>query len=89
MDTKLKADIAELSVTKELLNRGFNVLKPIGDRLAYDLAIDLNGELLRIQIKAAWYNDNKAMFIVDNRVPGQIGALCNGNIIIMGTLILP
>jgi len=67
MDTKLKADIAELAVTKELLNRGFNVLKPIGDRLAYDLAIDLSGELLRIQIKAAWYNDNKSMFIVDNR----------------------
>ena len=67
MDTKLKADIAELSVTKEFLNRWLNVLKPIGDRLAYDLALDLNGELLRIQIKAAWYNDNKAMFIVDNR----------------------
>ena len=45
MDTKLKADIAELSVTKELLNRGFNILKPVGDRLSYDLAIDLNGRL--------------------------------------------
>lgn len=32
MDTKLKADIAEFAVTKELLSRGFNVLKPVGDR---------------------------------------------------------
>ncbi|MBI5150299.1 MAG: hypothetical protein HZA28_05975 [Candidatus Omnitrophica bacterium] len=49
MDTKLKADIAELAVTQELLRRGFKVLKPIGDRLASDLALD-NGEGLIIAL---------------------------------------
>ncbi|MBU1006833.1 MAG: hypothetical protein KKH08_04490 [Candidatus Omnitrophica bacterium] len=51
MDTKLKADIAESAVTTELLKRGFNVLKPFGDRLPYDLAVDLDGRLIKIQVK--------------------------------------
>ncbi|MBU0709496.1 MAG: endonuclease, partial [Candidatus Omnitrophica bacterium] len=54
MDTKLKADIAESAVITQLLKKGFRVLKPIGDRLPYDLAIDRNGKLLRIQVKSAW-----------------------------------
>ena len=57
MDTKLKADIAESAVITELLRRGFRVLKPVGDRLPYDLAIDINGKLLRIQVKSAWLYD--------------------------------
>jgi len=55
MNTKLKADIAESAVITELLKRGFNVLKPIGDRLPYDLAVDVNKKLLRIQVKSAWF----------------------------------
>jgi hypothetical protein len=65
MDTKLKSDIAENATIVQLLRRGFKVLKPIGDRLPYDLAIDLNGKLVRIQIKSAWHR--KGSYIVDNR----------------------
>jgi len=67
MDTKLKADVAEFAVTTELLRRGFNVLKPIGDRLSYDLAIDQGGQLKRLQIKCAWYSQKKDLYIVDVR----------------------
>jgi hypothetical protein len=67
MDTKLKSDITELTVAAELLKRGFKVLKPIGDRLSYDLAVDINGFLVRIQVKAAWDNEKKLMHLVDNR----------------------
>lgn len=67
MDTKLKADIAEYAVATELLKRGFKVLKPIGDRLAYDLALDLGERFLRIQVKMAWFNEAKTMYIVDSR----------------------
>jgi hypothetical protein len=67
MDTKLKADIAESAVITELLSRGFNVLKPIGDRLSYDLAIDYEGKLIRLQVKTAWFNELKDMYLVDNR----------------------
>ena len=67
MDTKLKADIAESAVTTELLKRGFKVLRPVGDRLPYDLAVDVNGRLIRIQVKSAWYDEKKRLYTVDVR----------------------
>lgn len=67
MDTKLKADIAESAVTTEFLKRGFRVLRPIGDRLAYDLGVDLSGKLLRIQVKSAWFHAKTNSFVVDVR----------------------
>jgi len=65
MDTKLKADIAESAVVTALLKKGFKVLKPIGDRLPYDLAVDIDGKLLRIQVKSAWYYNGS--YTVDSR----------------------
>ncbi len=67
MDTKLKADIAESAVSTELLSRGYNVLKPLGDRLPYDLVVEVRNTFIRIQVKAAWYNQLKSMYLVDNR----------------------
>ena len=67
MDTKLKADIAESAVITELLSRGYKVLRPVGDRLSYDLVVDVDGKFVRLQVKAAWYNELKSMHIVDNR----------------------
>ena len=67
MDTKLKADIAESAVVTELLKRGFRVLKPVGDRLPYDLALDLSERLCRIQVKAAWFDRRKELYAVDAR----------------------
>lgn len=67
MDTKLKSDIAESAVVTELLKRGFRVLKPIGDRLPYDLAIDLDGKLVRIQVKSAWFDKSSNAYYVDVR----------------------
>ncbi len=55
MDTKLKADIAESAVITELLKRGFKVLRPVGDRLPYDLAIDIEGRLIKIHVKSTWF----------------------------------
>ena len=65
MDTKLKADIAESSAITALLKRGFNVLKPYGDRLPYDLAVEVNGKLIKLQVKSAWSRNN--VYIVDSR----------------------
>ena len=67
MDTKLKADVAESAVTTELLRRGFRVLKPVGDRLPYDLALDVDGKLIRLQVKSAWYESSKRLYTVDAR----------------------
>ena len=67
LDTKLKADVAESAVVTELLKRGFRVLRPVGDRLPYDMAVDCDGTLLRIQVKAAWYERSKHLYTVDAR----------------------
>ena len=67
MDTKLKADIAESAVVTELLKRGFKVLRPVGDRLPYDLGIDLEGRIFRIQVKSAWFNAKAKYYVVDVR----------------------
>ena len=67
MDTKLKADVAEAAVTTELLKRGFRVLQPVGDRLPYDLGVDIAGGLTRIQVKSAWFDAKTKNYIVDAR----------------------
>ena len=67
MDTKLRADVAESAVATELLKREFRVLRPVGDRLPYDLALDCGGALLRIQVKTAWYETSKDLYTVDVR----------------------
>ncbi|MDD3296800.1 MAG: group I intron-associated PD-(D/E)XK endonuclease [Candidatus Omnitrophica bacterium] len=67
MDTKLKADIAESAVVTELLKRGFNVLRPLGDRLPYDLGVDFQGRLIRLQVKSAWFNAKSKCYIADAR----------------------
>ena len=65
MDTKLKSDIAESAVLTRLLQKEFRVLKPVGDRLPYDLAVDLGGRLLKIQVKSAW--GKNGIYNVDSR----------------------
>lgn len=67
MDTKLKGDIAEQAAVFHALKRGWGVLKPIGDRLPYDLVFDIEGTLIKIQVKYAWFDESSGNFVVDNR----------------------
>ncbi|MBL7813957.1 MAG: hypothetical protein JNL70_03045 [Saprospiraceae bacterium] len=67
MDTKLKGDIAEQAVVLYALKQGWGVLKPIGDRLPYDLALDISGSILTIQVKSAWFDTKRQNYVVDNR----------------------
>lgn len=67
MNTKLKGDIAEQAAIFRLLNLGFGVSKPVGDRLPYDLIVDISGKLVKIQVKCAWYNRSDKNYCVDVR----------------------
>src|SRR5207237_282147 len=67
MDTKLKGDIAEQAAILQALKRGWGVLKPIGDRLPYDLVFDVEGVLVKLQVKSAWYYEPDDSYLVDNR----------------------
>jgi len=67
MDTKLKGDIAEQAAILYGLKQGWGVLKPVGDRLPYDLAYDIDGVLVKAQVKAAWLDEPSGNYVVDNR----------------------
>jgi len=67
MDTKLKGDIAEEAAALKALRSGWGVLKPVGDRLAYDLVFDVSGTLVRVQVKHAWFDQKTRNFVTDNR----------------------
>jgi hypothetical protein len=67
MDTKLKGDLAEQAAVLQALKRGWGVLRPVGDRLPYDLVFDVDGSLVRIQVKYAWLDNRTGNYVVDNR----------------------
>jgi len=67
MDTKLKGDIAEQAAIIHALKHGWGVLKPIGDRLPYDLVFDVEETLVKVQVKGAWFDALRGNYVVDNR----------------------
>jgi hypothetical protein len=67
MDTKLKGDIAEQAVILLALKQGWGVLKPVGDRLPYDMVFDIDGKFVKIQVKSAWFDESRQNYVVDNR----------------------
>lgn len=67
MSTKLKGDIAEQAAVMKILQLGWGVSKPLGDRLPYDLIADLSGRLVKLQIKCAWFNAKDKCYVVDVR----------------------
>jgi hypothetical protein len=67
VDTKLKGDIAEQAAILQALKHGWGVLKPIGDRSPYDLVFDVDGILVKVQVKSAWYDTNRGNYVTDNR----------------------
>jgi hypothetical protein len=67
MNTKLKGDIAEQTAILQALKHGWGVLRPVGDRLPYDLVFDVNGTLVMVQVKASWYYERVKNYVVDNR----------------------
>jgi hypothetical protein len=67
VDTKQRGDITEQAAILQGLKRGWGVLRPIGDRLPYDLVFDLSGTLVKIQTKLAWFYEPDQCYLVDNR----------------------
>jgi PD-(D/E)XK nuclease superfamily protein len=62
MSTKLRGDVAE-----QAAKRGWGILRPVGDRMPYDLVFDVEGILVRIQVKCAWFDEPRGNYVVDNR----------------------
>ena len=50
-ELKRKGDLAELMVAADLLERGFRIAFPYGEDSDYDLIVDCDGRLERVQVK--------------------------------------
>lgn len=53
MDTKFIGNITELEVLTYITKLGYQVSIPFGDRERYDQIWDINGKLLRVQVKTS------------------------------------
>jgi PD-(D/E)XK nuclease superfamily protein len=51
--TKAKGDLAELKVAADLVAKGYRVALPFGEDCDYDLIVDRDGKLERVQVKYA------------------------------------
>ncbi len=58
MKNKDKGELVEQIVITEFMKLGIPVSKPIGDNQPYDIIIDLNGKLLKIQVRTCWRGEN-------------------------------
>ena len=67
VDTKSRGDIAEQAAVLQAMKRGWGVLRPVGDRLPYDLVFDVGGALVKVQVKSAWFDAPSGSYVVDNR----------------------
>lgn len=51
MDTHRTGNICEMIVAADCLNRGYSVAFPFGHNTRYDIIVDRNGKLERLQVK--------------------------------------
>lgn len=58
MDTMQKGDIAETQAVAELVKQGYTVSIPVSGHCPYDLVLDKDGELWRVQVKHAMLREN-------------------------------
>lgn len=52
LTTQTKGEIGELIVAADLLEKGFEVFKPLGQTKDFDLLISKDGRLAKIQVKS-------------------------------------
>lgn len=59
-DTRIKGEITEMKCQLFCLEQGYIISKPILDNARYDLLLDYNGKIYRIQIKTSrWMSDEQ------------------------------
>lgn len=73
MDSKFIGNITELEVLTYITKLGYQVSIPFGDRERYDQIWDINGKLLKIQVKTSHLDGEKIKFSCrsSHRVQGK------------------
>ena len=68
LDTNTKGILTELKVLQYVIEQGYSVSIPYGDRDRYDQIWDINGKLLKVQVKTShWYNEEQTAFSFKTR----------------------
>lgn len=62
MNTKQTGDLSVAMALQKFLRLGKSVALPFGDRDRYDLILDDNGKLLKIQVKTGWEESGHIRF---------------------------
>lgn len=57
LSTQYKGTITELRVATHLLSLGYNVSQPLTQDSKYDLIVDVNNKLIRLQVKTSRLNE--------------------------------
>ena len=64
MDTNQKGKLNELKVLSYIIEKGYSVSIPFGDKDRYDQIWDIKGKLYKVQIKTArWLDDEHTGFV--------------------------
>lgn len=70
MKPKEKGDVALAHAIKHYMLNGYEVCLPIGDKRDYDLAVEKEGKLFRVQVKYAGLYPSKSSCKVALRITG-------------------
>lgn len=76
-DTKTTGELAEAMVLARLLSHGWKVSIPFGEGHRYDLILDRDGELSRIQVKTARISNGAVTFKAHSTHAHRGGSLRN------------
>ncbi|MBV9700763.1 MAG: hypothetical protein JO078_11650 [Candidatus Eremiobacteraeota bacterium] len=75
-DTKSIGELSELIVATALARKGYLVAKPIGENARYDLIIDLDEKLSRVQVKTGRLRNGAILFNTYSSHYHRKGGVC-------------
>lgn len=78
MDTNQKGDITELEVLTYMTKLNYQISIPFGDKDRYDQIWDINGHLLRIQVKTSRFSQQNGDCIIFKCMSAKVKL--NGNV---------
>jgi hypothetical protein len=75
-NSKARGDETEAKIITQLLTEGYSVSIPFGDNDKYDLVVDDEGTLYRVQCKTAWQNKRETIRFNTHSQTTKNGAYC-------------
>jgi PD-(D/E)XK endonuclease len=68
---KQRGEWAELCFMAEAAGQGLKVSKPYGDSASYDVGVEYNGRIMRVQVKSTLYHRRNGEYSLNVMGPGR------------------